>query len=91
MNTTISIPTILRPHADGARKLSAVGATIGDVFKDVATRHPKLGQQLLAPDGSLPIFVNVFLDDEDIRYLGGLDTPVADRSEITILPAVAGG
>lgn len=91
MTTTVALPTILRPHADGARRLEVVGATVGEVFRQIAASHPKLGRQLFTPDGSLPVFVNVFLDDEDIRYLGGLDTPVVEGSEITILPAVAGG
>jgi sulfur-carrier protein len=91
MPASVSIPTVLRPHAGGARRLLADGATVGEVFDEIARLHPKLGQQLLTPDGVLPVFVNVFVDDEDIRYLGGLDTPVEDRTEITILPAVAGG
>ncbi len=91
MPTTISLPTVLRPHAEGARRLEAEGATVGEVFAQVASRHPKLGAQLLSPEGGLPVFVNVFVDDEDIRYLEGLSTPVTERTEITILPAVAGG
>ncbi len=91
MNATISLPTILRPYADGARKLDAVGSTVGEVFSELAGRHPRLAEQLLSPDGGLPVFVNVFVDDEDIRYMDGLDTGVGERTEITILPAVAGG
>ncbi len=91
MNAIISIPTVLRPHADGARKLEANGSTVGEVFADLAGRHPKLAEQLLSPEGALPVFVNVFVDDEDIRYLHGLETAVGERTEITILPAVAGG
>lgn len=88
----INLPTVLRQHAGGAKTVEATGGTVGEVFADLAHRYPALGAQLTAPDGEgLPIFVNVFVDDEDIRYLDGLDTPVDERSEITILPAVAGG
>ena len=88
-STTVNLPTILRPHAGGSRRVEASGRTIGEVFATLGDRHPGLAQQLSA--GDLPVFVNVFLDDEDIRYLDGLDTTVNDGSEITILPAVAGG
>lgn len=91
MRATINLPTILRTHAGGSRSIEADGATVGEVFEHLSRLHPKLGEQLSSPQGGLPIFVNVFVDDEDIRYLEGLDTPVGDRSEITILPAVAGG
>lgn len=89
--TTINLPTILRQHTGGAKKISASGRTVGEVFSAVAEEYPKLGEQLANADGGLPVFVNVFLEDEDIRYLDGLDTPVDERSDITILPAVAGG
>lgn len=89
--TTINLPTILRPHAEGRRTVEAAGGTVGEVFADLGRRYPKLGEQVLAGEGELPVFVNVFLNDEDIRYLDGLDTPVGERAEITLLPAVAGG
>lgn len=89
--TTIKLPTILRQHANGETTVEADGDTVGEVFADLARRHPALASQLAASDGSLPVFVNVFLDDEDIRYLDGLETEVGERSELTILPAVAGG
>lgn len=91
MTATINLPTILRSHAGGARAIEASGRTVGEAFADVAARYPKLGEQLASPSGGLPVFVNVFVDDEDIRYLAGLDTPLEEQSEITILPAVAGG
>ncbi len=90
MSATITLPTILRPYADGSKTIEGRGSTIGEVFLDVATRFPQLGEQLVA-DGRLTTYINVFLDDEDIRYLGGLEAAVGDRSEITVLPAVAGG
>lgn len=91
MTATINLPTILRTHAGGSRTIEATGSTVGEVFDDVSRTYPKLAEQLTSPEGGLPVFVNVFVDDEDIRYLAGLDTEVADRAEITILPAVAGG
>lgn len=89
--TTINLPTILRPHAGGAKRVEGAGRTVGEVFAAVGSEFPNLGAQLTSEAGDLPVFVNVFLDDEDIRYLDGLDTAVGERSDITILPAVAGG
>lgn len=89
--TRVNLPTILRSHAGGRRTVDASGSTVGEVFADLAASHPKLGAQLVSPDGELPVFMNVFLDDEDIRYIDGLDSAVTANSEITILPAVAGG
>lgn len=89
--STVNLPTILRVHAGGSRSIEVEGLTVADVFASIADLHPKLGAQLRSEDGGLPAFVNVFVDDEDIRYLGGLQTTVDDRTEITILPAVAGG
>lgn len=89
--TTINLPTILRQLASGDKKIDAEGSTVGEVFADIAGRYPKLGSQLLSAEGNLAVFVNVFLDDEDIRYLEGLESPVGEGAEITILPAVAGG
>lgn len=90
MPATIILPTILRPYAGGSKTVQGSGATVGEVFADLAERFPRLSAQLVL-DGQLASFVNVFVDEEDIRYLGGLDTPVDERTEITVLPAVAGG
>lgn len=91
MTHTIRLPTILRVHAGGDAAVSASGTTVGEAFADLGRRYPGLARQLLDPDGSVPVFVNVFLNDEDIRYLQGLDTPMSAPSEIIILPSVAGG
>lgn len=91
MATKINLPTVLRQHADGERTLEVTGRSVGEAFASVASRYPKLGEQLTAADGGLPVFVNVFVGDEDIRYLDGLETPIEEGAEITILPAVAGG
>jgi molybdopterin converting factor small subunit len=87
----IELPTVLRPYAGGEARVEGAGATVGEVFSDLASRYPGIGDQLVAGDGALHRFVNVYLDDEDIRYLDSLATPVADGSVISILPAVAGG
>jgi molybdopterin synthase sulfur carrier subunit len=91
MNATVNLPTILRQHTGGAKKVEASGSTVGEVFRSLGAEYPKLAEQLTDPNGNLPVFVNVFLDDEDIRYLDGLETSVDSGADITILPAVAGG
>jgi molybdopterin synthase sulfur carrier subunit len=88
---SVRLPTILRTHAGGLSEVSAVGGTIGEVVDDVVRQFPGTANHLKAPDGGLHRFVNVYLDDEDVRYLGGLDTPVGDGAEVSIVPAVAGG
>jgi molybdopterin synthase sulfur carrier subunit len=87
---TVRIPTVLRKHTGGEAKVDGTGSSVGEVFSDLIARHPGLGDQLLE-DGQVRGFINVYVDDEDIRYLDGLDTPVEDGSEIAIMPAVAGG
>jgi sulfur-carrier protein len=91
MAVEVKLPTLLRVHADGAASVSADGSTIGEVFQALAERHPGLAGNLVDEDGNLHRFVNVYKDDDDIRYLDGLDTKVADGDVISILPAVAGG
>ncbi len=86
----VRIPTVLRKHTDGAAKVEADGATVGEVFDQLVARHPGLGDDLFA-DGQVRGFINVYVDDEDIRYVSGLDTPVEDDTEVAIMPAVAGG
>jgi molybdopterin synthase sulfur carrier subunit len=91
MAVDVRLPTVLRPHADGAAVVSAEGSTVGEAFADLVARYPGLTGQLVDADGVLHKFVNVYVDDEDVRYLEQLDTKVADGAEISILPAVAGG
>ena len=91
MAVEVRLPTLLRPHADGAASVPADGATVGDVFNDLVGRFPGLAGQLVDDDGSQHRFVNVYRNDDDIRYLEQLETPVSDGDEISILPAVAGG
>ncbi|HZN13187.1 MAG TPA: ubiquitin-like small modifier protein 1 [Acidimicrobiales bacterium] len=91
MSVDVRLPTILRPLADGKAVVSADGATIGDVFADLVKKFPGLNDRLLNEDGTLHKFVNVYLGDDDVRYLDKLETKIGDHDEISILPAVAGG
>lgn len=87
---TVRIPTVLRKHTDDNAKVDADGETVGEVFAALIDRHPGLGDQLLE-DGRVRGFINVYVEDEDIRYIDGLDSPVEPDDEIAIMPAVAGG
>lgn len=91
MSVEVRLPTLLRPHAGGAAALSADGSTVGEVFQALIAEHPGLASNLIDDDGQLHKFVNVYRNDDDIRYLDQLDTKVADGDVISILPAVAGG
>lgn len=91
MALKVRLPTILRPYARGQSTVEAKGSTMREVIADLEDRYPGLGSQLLADDGNLHPFVNVFLGDEDIRYLDGLATAVGAGTELSIIPAVAGG
>jgi sulfur-carrier protein len=86
----VRIPSVLRKHTDDAAKVDASGATVREVVDDLVTRYPVLREQLL-DSGEVRGFVNLYVDDEDIRYLDGLDTRVDEDAEIAIMPAVAGG
>jgi MoaD family protein len=87
----VRLPTILRPLAGGQAQVKANGATIGEVFEDLVKQFPLLSDRLISEDGELHKFVNVYLNDDDVRYLDKLDTKVGDTDVISILPAVAGG
>jgi sulfur-carrier protein len=90
MAIEVRIPTILRTHTSGEKVVEGDGSTLGELIVDLETRHSGL-QSRLIDDGKLRRFVNVYLNDEDVRFLSGLDTPVKDGDTVTILPAVAGG
>ncbi len=85
------IPTILRTYTGGEKAVSGQGSTLQELFVDLDSRHSGLRARLVGEDGSLARFVNVYLNDEDVRFLGGVETPLADGDVVTILPAVAGG
>jgi molybdopterin converting factor small subunit len=87
----VNLPTVLRSHAGGAKVVSVEGSTVGEVLVALGGQYPGIAGQVIDGDGSLHKFVNVYLNDDDVRYLSSLDTPVTDRDEISILPAVAGG
>ena len=88
---TVKIPPVLRPSTNGEKEVSAGGTTVGDVLRSLADRHPATQSQLFSEGGELNRYVNVYLNDEDVRVLGGLDTPVSDGDTLVILPAMAGG
>ena len=91
MAVLVKLPTVLRPHAGGERQVDAAGETVAEVMGDLIGRFPSLKDQLFESEASLRRFVNVYLNDDDIRYLGGLEAGVSDGDRLTILPAVAGG
>lgn len=91
MAVTVKIPTQLRAATGGEAETVLDGATVGDVLSGLYERHGELRERMSDEDGSLRRFVNVYVAGEDIRFLDGLATPVADGAELTILPAVAGG
>jgi molybdopterin synthase sulfur carrier subunit len=88
---TIKIPPVLRPAVGGEREVPASGASVGELLRDLASKHPATASQLFSADGELNRYVNVYLNDEDVRVLGGLDTPVSEGDTLVILPAMAGG
>jgi molybdopterin converting factor small subunit len=87
----VRLPTVLRPAAGGQATVAAEGATVGEVFDDLIRQHPALRDQLLTDDGEIHRHLNIFLNDDDIRYLGKLDAKVGDSDILTLMPAVAGG
>ncbi|MGH2913780.1 MAG: MoaD/ThiS family protein [Solirubrobacteraceae bacterium] len=87
----IRIPPVLRTSVGGEKELSADGSSVGEVLRAIAERHPDTQAQLFGADGGLNRYVNVYLNDEDVRVLDGLDTGVGDGDTLVILPAMAGG
>ncbi|CAM5629129.1 MoaD/ThiS family protein [Streptomyces avidinii] len=93
MAIEVRIPTILRTYTEGEKAVSGEGATLADLFADLETRHKGIRERLIdqAAGGQLRRFVNVYLNDEDVRFLDGISTALKDGDSVTILPAVAGG
>jgi molybdopterin converting factor small subunit len=87
----IRIPPVLRPAVGGEKELTANGGSVGEILRRVAESHPDTQSQLFSPDGDLNRYVNVYLNDEDVRVLEGLDTAVGEHDTLVILPAMAGG
>ena len=90
MSIEVRIPTILRTYTGGAKAVEGSGATLADLLEDINTRNPGLRDRIV-DGGELRRFVNVYLNDEDVRFLGGIQTPLHDGDAVTVLPAVAGG
>jgi sulfur-carrier protein len=88
---TIKIPPVLRPSVGGEREISADGASVGEILQSLADSHPDTKAQLFGSDGALNRYVNVYLNDEDVRVLDGLETAVGASDTLVILPAMAGG
>jgi molybdopterin synthase sulfur carrier subunit len=88
---TVKIPTIFRAQVGGRPVVEGRGQTLRDLIEDLDARYPGLKQTLVTADGGLHRFVNLYVNDEDVRYLGSLETKVSDGDTVAILPAVAGG
>ena len=88
---TIKVPPVLRQQTDGEAEVSIDGGTVGDALRALADRYPATKDQLFSEDGDLNRYVNVYLNDEDVRVLDGLETSATDGDTVVILPAMAGG
>jgi molybdopterin synthase sulfur carrier subunit len=91
MAIEVRIPTILRSYTGGAKSVEGSGDTLADLLVDLDTRYSGIRGRLITDEGALHRFVNVYVNDEDVRFTGALDTQVKDGDSVTILPAVAGG
>ncbi|MEU4151765.1 MoaD/ThiS family protein [Streptomyces sp. NPDC026659] len=91
MSVTVRIPTILRTYTGGQAEVAAEGATLADVIGDLEKRHAGIAARVLDDEGKLRRFVNVYVNDDDVRFEGGLQTPTPDGAGVSIIPAVAGG
>jgi sulfur-carrier protein len=89
--STVWIPQVLRASAGGNKQIELAGASVGEVVDALVTQYPSLRGQLLGEDGTLNRFVNVYVNGQDVRYLDGLSTPLGERDELRLLPAMAGG
>ena len=90
MSIEVRIPTILRPYTKDEKKVEATGSTLAEVIANLDSQYAGLGERLLE-NGALRRFINIYINDEDVRFLGGLEAPLKDGDSVTILPAVAGG
>lgn len=93
MSVVVSIPTILRTHTGGEKRVNAAGDTLGAIIADLESNYSGISERLVDPanPGKLHRFVNIYVNDEDVRFSGGLETAIAEGDSVTILPAVAGG
>lgn len=91
MAVEVRIPAVLRTHVGGVKAVEANSGAVREVLAELGERYPELMDQIFAGDGDLNRFINIYLNDEDVRYLDGLETKVAEDDVLSILPAVAGG
>jgi MoaD family protein len=91
MSVTVKLPTILRKHAGGEARVNADGATLRELLSNLEGSYPGITKNVLTEDGGLHRFINIYVNDEDVRYLGSLETELKEGDTISILPAVAGG
>ena len=91
MSISFRMPPILRPQVGGARQVEATGATLGEALADLFTQYPGVKEQIVDSGGEINRFVNVYVQNEDVRLGDGLATPVPDGSTVSVLPAMAGG
>lgn len=88
---TLRIPTPLRPYADGQREVNVQGSTVIEAMNSLTTQHPAMRQHLFNDDGKLRPYVNLFLNEENIRHLQGLETPLQEDDSLMLVPSIAGG
>lgn len=91
MSIAVKVPTILRTYTGGSAEVTVTGATLADAIADLDAQYPGIGARVLDDDGRLRRFVNVYVNDDDVRFLEDLATPTPDGSNVSIIPAVAGG
>ena len=91
MPVKVQVPAVLRPHVGGQKSVEASPGTLRDVVAELVADYPPLSEHLLGEEGQLHRFVNVYVNDEDVRFSGGLEAKISDGDTVTILPAVAGG
>src|SRR5262245_10740274 len=89
--SVVRIPPVLRAVVGGAKQVTAQGGTLLEVIEDLCARYPEVKDQVLTPEGALNRFINVYVADQDVRFLQGLDTPVGPNDTVVLLPAMAGG
>jgi len=91
MSVSVRIPTILRTYTDGASEVSAAGGTLAEVLDDLDSSYPGIKARILDEQGAIRRFVNVYVGNDDVRFLDALQTPTADGAQVSVIPAVAGG
>ncbi len=91
MSVQVHVTSVIQKAVDGQRQIAADGSTVAELIENIESRYPGFRSQIMDPQGQLHRFVNIYLNDEDIRYLGGADTALKDGDQVSILPALAGG